>query len=83
MLLLNGKCRSVQVIRRVVGAEVGAMAEDRAVLHEPVVQEDLLPFADVLASEKRLALRVHDPIGDRRVGAVGAVCEQAEDEEAE
>ncbi len=74
---------AVEVVGRVVGPEVGAVAEDRAVLHQPVVEEDLLAAADVLAGEERLALGVDHALGDRRVGAVGPVGEQAEDEEAE
>ena len=59
------------------------MAEDRPVLHEPVVQEDLLALADVLAREEDVPLPVDDPLGDGRLRLVGAVGEQAEDEEAE
>ena len=50
---------------------------------EEQAYERSLPLADALPAEKRLALRVHNPLGDRRIGAVGAVCEQAENEEAE
>ena len=57
---------AVEVVGRVVGPEVGAVAEDRAVLHQPVVEEDLLAAADVLAGEERLALGVDHSLGDRR-----------------
>ena len=40
-------------------------------------------MADVLAREQRLPRRVDDPVRDRRVGAVGPVGEQPEDEEPE
>ena len=61
----------MEVVGGVVGAEVGAVAEDRPVLHQAVVEEDALPVADLVAGEHRLPGRVHDAIGDRRVGAVG------------
>ena len=59
------------------------MAEDRAVLHQPVVEEDLLALADVGARVENLALRVDDALRRRRLGLVGAVGQQAEHEEAE
>ena len=58
------------------------MPEDRAVLHEPVLEEDLLALADVVAREDDLPAGIDDALGDRRVGLVGAVGEQDEDEEA-
>ena len=83
VLALDGFRRAVEVVGGAVGPEVGAVAEDRAVLHQPVVEEDLLAPADVLAGEERLPLGVDDPVGDRGVGAVGPVGEQPEDEEAD
>jgi hypothetical protein len=59
------------------------VAEDRPVLHETVVEEDLLALAHVLAGEEDVPLPVDDPLGDGRLRLVGAVREQAEDEEAE
>ena len=80
-MLLDGERRTVEVVGRVVGPEVGAVPEDRAVLHQPVVEEDLLAPADVLAGEQGLARGIDDPVGNRRVGCVGPVGEEAEDEE--
>ena len=42
VVVLDRERGAVQVVGRVVGPEVGAVAEDRAVLHQPVVEEDLL-----------------------------------------
>ena len=75
--------RAAQVIGGEVGAQVRAVAEHGAVLHEPVVQEDLLALADVRAGVEHRALRVDDTLGHRRLGHVGAIGEQPEDEEAE
>jgi hypothetical protein len=83
VLALHGLRGAVEVVGRVVGSQVRAVAEDRAVLHQAVVEEDPLSVADVLALEQRLPGRIDDAIGDRRVGAVGAIREQAEDEEAD
>ncbi len=83
VLALDRERRPMEVVGGVVGAEVGAVAEDRAVLHQAVVEEDPLPVADLVAGEHRLPGRVDDAIGDRRVGAVGPVRQQAEDEEPE
>jgi hypothetical protein len=71
----------VQIVVGEVRAEVGAVAEDRAVLHEAVAKEGPLAVADVLVGEEGPAGGVDDPLGDRRVTRVGAVGEQAEDEE--
>ena len=83
VLVLDGERRPMEVVGGVVGAEVGAVPEDRPVLHQAVVEEDALPVADLVAGEHRLPGRVHDAIGDRRVGAVGPIRQQAEDEEPE
>ncbi len=74
---------SPQVVGGVVGAEVGAVAEDRAVLHEAVPEKDLLPALDVPGRVDQRPLRIDDTLGDRRLGLIGPVGEQAEDEEAE
>ena len=73
----------MQVVGGEVRPEVGAVAEDRAVLHQPVLQEELLAGADVVAGEQRLSGRVDDAVGDRRVGGVGAVGEEAEHRESD
>jgi hypothetical protein len=57
------------------------MAEYRPVLHEAVVEKDLLSRANVVSGEDDLAAGTYDAIGDRRVGLVGAVGKQDEDEE--
>ena len=70
-----------QVVGRVVGAQVGAVAEDRSVLHETVVEEHLLAALDVPLGVDRLARWVDHPIRDRRLGLVGAIGQQTEHEE--
>ena len=72
-----------QVVGGVVGTEIGAVAEHRAVLHEPVVEEDLLAALDVALGVEDLALGVDHALGNRRLGLIGAVREQAKDEEAD
>ncbi len=57
------------------------MAKRRAVLHEPVVQEDLLALLDVPAGVEDPALRIDDSLRNRRVRHVRAVGQQPEDEE--
>ena len=42
-----------------------------------------MAVADVLTAEDEAAGGVDDPLGNRRIGGVGAIGEQAEDEEAE
>ncbi len=72
-----------QVVGGVVRAEVCAVAEHRAVLHEAVVEKDLLPALDVALVVDQLARGIHYALGDRRLGLVGAVGQQPEDEEPE
>ena len=72
-----------QVVRGVVGAQVGAVAEHRAVLHEAVVEEDLLAALDVALGVNQLAGGIDDPFGNRRLGLIGAVGQQPQHEEPE
>ena len=74
---------TVQIVGRVVGAEVGAVPEDRAVLHQPVAQEQLLSRLHVRSGEDLAAARVDYPHRDRRLRLVAAVGEQPEHEEPE
>ena len=74
---------AAQVVRRVVRAEVGAVPEHRAVLHEAVVQEDLLTLAHVPCGVEHPATGIDDAVGRRRLGLVGAVGQEAQHEEAE
>jgi hypothetical protein len=72
---------SAQVVGGEVRPEVGAVAKDRAVLHQAVAEEDLLALADVVAGVDRRAARIDCLPGDRRIGLIGAIGQQAEDEE--
>jgi hypothetical protein len=72
-----------QIVGREVRPEVCAVPEYRAVLHEAVTKEHLLPLADVILGEHRGPARIHGACGNRRVGLVRAVGEQAENEEAD
>jgi hypothetical protein len=74
---------TTQVVGGVVGAEVGAVPEDRSVLHDPVLEKDPLALAHVPAREEDLAAVVDDPRRNRRLRLVGAVGKEAEDEEAD
>jgi hypothetical protein len=71
----------MQIVGGEVRPEIGAVAEDRAVLHQAPVQEDLLALADVITRVDDVARRVRRPVRDRRVGLIGPVGEQDEDEE--
>ena len=63
-------CKSVQLIRnqggtmKIIGgevrAEIRAVAEDGAVLHEAVFEKDFLAGGDVGACEKKLAVSAHN-----------------------
>jgi hypothetical protein len=59
------------------------VAEHGPVLHQPVVKEYLLPGGDIGARVQRPARGIHHQPGNRRLGLVGAVREQAEHEEPE
>ena len=72
----------MQVVGGEVRAEVGAVAEDRAVLHQSVAEEERLAGADVVAGEDDPPVRGHDLCGDRRVGRVRAVPEETQDRHA-
>jgi DNA-binding CsgD family transcriptional regulator len=74
---------AVEVVRRVVRPEVRAVAEDRALLHEPVAQEEVLALRDVGPREDLGASLVDDRLGDGGLLRVRSVGEQAKDEEAE
>ena len=73
----------MQVIGGEVGPEVGAVTEDRAVLHEAVVQKDLLARADVVPGKEHPAAGIHHAVRDRRIRLVGQIGQQAEDEETD
>ena len=61
----------VQVLRREVGAEIGAMAPYRAIGHEAVLEEDLLARDDVIAGEDDGAAGIDGPRRNWRCLAVG------------
>ena len=75
--------RPAQVIGRVIRAQITAVAEDRAVLHQAVAQKDLLALQNVRASEQDLALRIDRFAWQRRGAGVSAIGQKAEHEEAE
>ena len=51
---------SPQGVGGVVGSEIGAVAKDGPVLHQPIAQEDLLAGDDVGASEQRGSAGIND-----------------------
>jgi hypothetical protein len=57
--------------------------EHRSVLHEAVVEEDLLTALDIALGVEGRARGIHDAVGDWRLRLVGPVRQQPEDEEAE
>jgi hypothetical protein len=50
----------MEVSRRKIGPQVGTVTPDQAVLHQRILQEDLLARLDVPAGENRLAARADD-----------------------
>jgi hypothetical protein len=61
----------VQILSREVRAEIGAMAPDRAVVHEAVLEEDLLACSHVLAREENGTGGIDDSCRNGRCLAVG------------
>ena len=72
-----------QVLGGVVGAQVGAVPEDGAVLLDPAGQEDVLPAGDVLPGVDDLAVLADDLLRQRHRMGVGAIREHPHHEEAE
>jgi DNA-binding CsgD family transcriptional regulator len=83
VLALHQERGAVEVVRGVVGPEVRAVAEDRAVLHKPVAQEEVLALRDVGPREDLGSPLVDDPRRHRRLRRVRPVREQPQHEEAE
>jgi hypothetical protein len=73
----------VEIVGCEIRAEVGAVPEDRPVLHEAVAEKELLTGADVGAREDFATGGVDDANGNRRLGLVRPVRHQPEHEEAE
>ena len=71
----------VQVVGREVGAQVRAVAPDRPVLHQAVLQKDLLPGPDIVAGEDDFSRRADKLLGNRRADAVGVERDPDEDGE--
>ena len=74
--------RAAEIIRGEIGPEICAVAKRGAVLHEPVMQEDLLSPLNVPPGVEDPAVRIDDSLRDRRVSHVRAVGQQPEDEES-
>jgi hypothetical protein len=73
----------VEVIGREVRTEVGAVAEDGPILHQPVSQERLLARHDVCVREEDPARGVGHGRRNGRSASVSAPREHAEHEEPE
>jgi len=74
---------SVQILRRIVRPQIGPVAPEGAMLHQPVFEEDLLAPLDVLAREDDLPCGIHHPGGNGRRPLVGLHRHQGEQGEAE
>ena len=72
----------MEVVGREVRAEIGAVAEDRAVLHQPITQKDFLAGHDVRPREENLSARIDDLSRDGRLIRIGPVGEHAENQKA-
>ena len=75
--------RAAQIVGGEVGPEVGAVPEDRAVLHQPVVQEYLLAGLHISGRVEHRPRRIDGALRNRRLGGVGPVRQQPHHEEAE
>ncbi len=73
----------VQVLRAEIRAEVRSVAPERAVLHQAVLEEDLLPVLDVLLREEGGASGVCHSGGNGRSVRVGEDGDQREHAEPE
>ena len=82
-LLLDARGLHAEVLGGEVGAEVAAVPQDGAVLHEASGLEELLPLGDVLRREEGLAALGDNPFRLRHGVGVGAVGQQAHDGESE
>ena len=51
----------VQILRAVIGTQVGPMAPQAPVLHETVLEEDLLALLDVGSGKHHSPVRIHEP----------------------
>ena len=74
--------RAPQIIGGVVGAEIAAVPEDRAVLHETILEEELLALEDVLPRVQQAPIGEDHALRDRGMVGVGLVGEHAQDREA-
>jgi len=54
----------MQVLRAVIGTQVGAMAPQAPVLHQTVLEKDLLAHLDVSSSKQHRSHYICDPLGD-------------------
>ena len=70
----------MEIVGREVGAEIGAMAEDRAIFHQPVPEKDFLAGNDIRSREEDVSGRIDHLRRDRRLVCVGAIGEYAENE---
>jgi hypothetical protein len=69
---------TLKIVCREVGTEIGAMAEDGAILHQPVAKKDFLAGNDIRSRKEDLAGRIDDPRRDGWLVGVGAIGEDAE-----
>ncbi len=56
----------VQILGREIRPQVGAMTEDRAILHKPIFLKDVLTGHDIVAGKKRAPVFGNHAPGDRR-----------------
>ena len=73
----------MQIIRREVRPKIRPVSVDRAKLHEPVGEKQLLSLPNVVARENRLALIAHHRAGHRRMVGVNAIGKIPENREAD
>ena len=73
----------MEVIRRKVRSEICPVAEDCAVLHQAIAQENLLPAGHILAREKHLSVRIHYLKRERWLVGIGPIGEKSQHKETE
>ena len=72
----------VQILGGEVRSQVSAVAEDRPVLHQPILLKDVLTGHDVVAGEERAPVFCNDAPGNRRRFGVDTVGQVKQDRES-
>ena len=73
---------ATESVGREIRSEIGAVAKNGAVLHEPITQKEPLPFAKIRLREDDPTVFCDDTPRNRRLRRVGSVGKESEAEES-